>query len=271
LFGGIPGAGATMGTVVNIQTGGRSAFSGLTRAILLLVVVLWAAPLTANIPLAVLAGIAMKVGLDIVDWAFLKRAHRVSLKAAVIMYGVIVLTVFVDLITAVAIGVFVANVLTIDRMLKIQRDAIKAISEPDSGDGLSRDEQLLMQQARGRVLIFSLRGPLIFGMAKAISRKNAVLQDHEALVLDFTDVPVLGVSSSLALESMVIDDLAKGNPVFIVGAQGDVRDRLEKLGILARLPADHVVEVRQEALEKANTLLNDERDPKVPAAAPGAA
>ena len=89
LFGGIPGAGATMGTVVNIQTGGRSALSGLTRALLLLVVVVWAADLTAQIPLAVLAGIAVKVGVDIIDWAFLRRAHRVSVKAAAIMYGVI--------------------------------------------------------------------------------------------------------------------------------------------------------------------------------------
>ncbi|MCB1797991.1 MAG: SulP family inorganic anion transporter, partial [Gammaproteobacteria bacterium] len=99
LFGGIPGAGATMGTVVNIQTGGRSALSGLTRALLLMVVVLWAAPLTSHIPLAVLAGIALKVGVDIIDWSFLRRAHRVSSKAAMIMYGVIALTVFVDLIT----------------------------------------------------------------------------------------------------------------------------------------------------------------------------
>lgn len=261
LFGGIPGAGATMGTVVNIQTGGRSAFSGLTRALLLLIVVLWAAPLTANIPLAVLAGIAMKVGLDIVDWSFLKRAHRVSAKAAVIMYGVILLTVFVDLVTAVAIGVFVANVLTIDRMLKVQTDAIKAIRVPGRNDSFTRDEQMLMRQARGRVLVFSLRGPLIFGMAKAISRKNAVLEEHEVLVLDFTDVPVLGVSSSLALENMVIEDMGKGKPVFIVGAAGDVKGRLDKLGVLARLPAGHVVDTRQEALEKANALLDADAGP----------
>jgi sulfate permease, SulP family len=76
LFGGMPGAGATMGTVVNIQAGGRTALSGLVRAGILLVVVLWAAPLTKVIPLAVLAGIAVKVGFDILDWSFLKRAHH---------------------------------------------------------------------------------------------------------------------------------------------------------------------------------------------------
>lgn len=105
LFGGIAGAGATMGTVVNIQTGGRTALSGLTRSGVLLVVILGAASLTATIPLAVLAGIALKVGIDIIDWGFLRRAHQVSLKGALIMYGVILLTVLVDLIAAVGVGV----------------------------------------------------------------------------------------------------------------------------------------------------------------------
>jgi len=256
LFGGIPGAGATMGTVVNIQTGGRSALSGLTRALLLLVVVVWAADLTAQIPLAVLAGIAVKVGVDIIDWAFLKRAHRVSVKAAAIMYGVIGLTVFVDLITAVALGVFVANVLTIERMIKLQSQSVKAIRHAHGLEDLNRDEQMLLERGNGSILVFALGGPLIFGLAKAISRRHAVLTDHQILIVDFTDVPVLGVSSSLAIENMILEDLAKGLPVYIVGAEGDVKDRLKKLGLLEAVDQDHVLATRQEALERANVDLD---------------
>jgi SulP family sulfate permease len=259
LFGGIPGAGATMGTVVNIQTGGRSALSGLTRALLLLIVVLWAADLTAHIPLAVLAGIALKVGVDIIDWAFLKRAHRVSTKAAAIMYGVIGLTVFVDLITAVALGVFVANVLTIERMSKLQSESVKAIRHAHGLEDLNRDEQMLLERGNGCILVFALGGPLIFGLAKAISRQHAVLTDHQVLIVDFTDVPVLGVSSSLALEKIILEDLGKGRPVYIVGAEGDVRKRLEKLGLVDAVTADHVVATRQEALERANADLDNLR------------
>ena len=91
LFGGLPGAGATMGTVVSIQSGARTALSGLVRVAILVVVVLWAADLTATIPLAVLAGIALKVGIDIIDWRFLRRAHRLSGKGALVTYGVIAL------------------------------------------------------------------------------------------------------------------------------------------------------------------------------------
>jgi SulP family sulfate permease len=256
LFGGIPGAGATMGTVVNIQTGGRSALSGLTRALLLLVVVIWAADLTAQIPLAVLAGIALKVGVDIIDWAFLKRAHRVSMKAAAIMYGVIGLTVFVDLITAVAIGVFVANVLTIERMSRLQSASIKAIRHAHGLEDLNSDEQMLLERGNGRILVFALGGPLIFGLAKAISRQYAVLTDHQVLIVDFTDVPVLGVSSSMALENIILEDLEQGRPVYIVGAEGDVRNRLRKLGLLDAVTAERVVASRQEALELANADLD---------------
>jgi SulP family sulfate permease len=259
LFGGIPGAGATMGTVVNIQTGGRSALSGLTRAVLLLIVVLWAADLTEQIPLAVLAGIALKVGIDIIDWSFLKRAHRVSFKAALIMYGVIALTVFVDLITAVAIGVFIANVLTIARMEKLQSNAVKAIHDANPEHNLTRDEQTLLEQANGKILIFALGGPLLFGVAKAISRKYAVLSSHEILIVDFTEVPILGVSSSLAVENIILEDLQQQRPVFIVGAVGDVAHRLAKLGLLQRLPAAHVLGTRQEALTQATALLAAKR------------
>jgi SulP family sulfate permease len=257
LFGGIAGAGATMGTVVNIQAGGSSALSGLTRALLLMIVVIWAGPLTAHIPLAVLAGIALKVGFDIIDWSFLKRAHRVSSKAAMIMYGVIGLTVFVDLITAVALGVFVANVLTIERMVRLQSRSVKTIKHSDGADDLTRDEQTLLEQAKGRILVFELGGPLIFGVAKAISRQHAVLPDHEVLIMDFTGVPVLGVSSSLALEKMILEDLERRHPVFVAGAEGDVMQRLETLGLIDALPAEHIVRTRQQALEIATRLLED--------------
>ncbi len=222
-----------------------------------MIVVLWAADLTEQIPLAVLAGIALKVGIDIIDWSFLRRAHRVSFKAASIMYGVIALTVLVDLITAVAIGVFIANVLTIARMEKLQSDAVKAIHDanPQHAHDLTGDEQTLLERANGKILIFALGGPLLFGVAKAISRKFAVLSTHEILIIDFTEVPILGVSSSLALENIIQEDVKQRRPVFIVGASGDVEERLKKLGVMEQLPPGHVVETRQEALHRATALL----------------
>ncbi|MGB3201356.1 MAG: SulP family inorganic anion transporter, partial [Nodosilinea sp.] len=255
LFGGMPGAGATMGTVVNIQSGGRTALSGLVRAGILLVVVLWAAPLTKAIPLAVLAGIAVKVGFDILDWSFLKRAHNVSWKGTAIMYGVMFLTVFVDLIVAVGVGVFIANILTIDRLSKLQSDQVKAITDFDEDLPLTEEDRALMDQADGRVLVFHLSGPMIFGVARAISQEHTAMDAHEVLIIDLQDVPHLGVTAALALENAIQDAADAGRPVFLAGAQGKSLDRLENLGVLKHVPPDHLAVNRTEALKAAVRLL----------------
>ena len=254
LFGGLPGAGATMGTVVNIQSGGRSALSGVIRAMVLMLVVLLFAPVASTIPLAVLAGIAVKVGLDIIDWEFLKRAHHLSLKAAVITYGVILLTVLVDLIAAVGIGVFVANVLTIDRMSALQSRGVKTISTTDDDVELSSDEQQLLDQAGGRVLLFQLAGPMIFGVAKAISREHNAIGNCKAVVFDLSEVSHLGVTAAIALENAVKEALEVGRDVFMVGASGSTEKRLQKLKLLERLPEQNITPDRLVALQRAVAL-----------------
>jgi SulP family sulfate permease len=251
LFGALPGAGATMGTVVNIQAGGRTALSGVVRAMVLMLVVLLAAPFASRIPLAVLAGIALKVGIDIIDWEFLKRAHHLSLKAAVITYGVILLTVLVDLITAVGIGVFVANVLTIDRMSALQSRRVKTISTTDDDVELSSEEQSLLDQAAGKVLLFQLAGPMIFGVAKAISREHNAIANCKAVVFDLSEVSHLGVTAAIALENAVKEAIEVGRQVFMVGATGSTENRLRKLKLLDRLPAENITPDRLQALSLA--------------------
>lgn len=259
LFGGIAGAGATMGTVVNIQAGGRTALSGLTRALILLIVVLWAAPLLQAVPLAVLAGIALKVGVDIIDWSFLKRAHRVSWKAALIMYGVIILTVFVDLIVAVGVGVFVANILTIERMSRLQAKSVKTITDADDAIQLNADEKRYLDEANGRVLLFQLSGPMIFGVAKAISREHNAIEDCDAIVFDLSEVPHLGVTTSLTLENAIREAIEKERQVFIVGATGKIKQRLQRFGILQLIPSQYLLMDRAEALRQAVTLVRGYR------------
>ena len=251
LFGGLPGAGATMGTVVNIQAGGRSALSGIVRALILMLVILLAAPLAAQIPLAVLAGIALKVGFDIIDWSFLQRAHHLSIKAACITYGVIALTVLVDLIWAVFIGVFVANVLTIERMTALQARGVKTISTTDDDVELPEDQQALLDQAGGRLLLFQLTGPMIFGVAKTISREHNAIEDCEAVLFDLTEVSHLGVTASLALENAIKEAVEVGRSVYLVVMNGSTRNRLEKLKLLELLPENHVSEDREEILRRA--------------------
>ncbi|MEZ8387008.1 SulP family inorganic anion transporter, partial [Vibrio splendidus] len=167
LFGALPGAGATMGTVTNIQVGARSPLSGVIRALVLALVVLVAGGLTEPIPMAVLAGIAMYVGFNILDWSFIQRAHKVSYAGMGVMYGVMLLTVFVDLIIAVGLGVFISNILIIERLSREQARQVKAISDGDDEDDipLTDSERQLLDSGNGKVLFFYLSGPMIFSVS----------------------------------------------------------------------------------------------------------
>ena len=251
LFGGLPGAGATMGTVVNIQAGGRSALSGISRALILMLVILAFKDLASQIPQAVLAGIALKVGVDIVDWGFLKRAHLISLKGALIMYLVIALTVLVDLIAAVGIGVFIANILTIDKMSELQAKSVKSVSTSDGDLMLEEGEKLLLDQGRGQVLLFQLNGAMIFGVAKAIGREHNAIGDCKAVVFDLSEVSHLGVTAALAVENAVEEAIEKGRQVYVVGATGTTQRRLEKLGLFKKLPVERTSLSRRDALAQA--------------------
>lgn len=259
LFGGIAGAGATMGTVVNIQTGGRTALSGLTRAFILFIIVVWAAPLTSSIPLAVLAGIALKVGINIMDWGFLKRVHKISWKATAIVYTVIALTVFVDLMVAVGVGVFIANIMTIDKLSELRSKSVKIVSTADDEIILNPEEKQVLDLAGGRVLLFHLDGPMIFGVAKAISREHNAISNYDVLIVDLAQVPLLGVTSSLALENAIQEAVDNGHEVFIVGATGKVRTRLEKLGIASLIPEYHWMGDRLTALQEGLNIVREKQ------------
>ncbi|NEO57501.1 MAG: SulP family inorganic anion transporter [Okeania sp. SIO3B5] len=250
LCGGIAGSGATTATVVSIQAGGRTALAGISRALALLIVVLWAAPLTSGIPLAVLAGIVLKVGIDIIDWGFLKRVHNISWKAAGIVYSVVLLTVFVDLMVAVAVGVFVANILTIERLEEMQSQSVKAITDADDQIVMTEEEKQILDWANDRVLLFHLSGPMIFGVAKAISREHNAIDNYDVLIVDLSEVPILGVTSSLAIENAIQEAIDAGRDVIMVGATGKVKRRLEKLGIAGLIPENYWMGDRLTALKE---------------------
>jgi SulP family sulfate permease len=216
-IGGLPGAGATMGTVVNIQTGARTALSGIVRAAVLLVVVAFASGLASNIPLAILAAIAVKVGLSILDWSFLKRAHRVSTSATLIMYLVIALTVLVDLMVAVGLGVFIANIITIDKLSRLQAQRnMQVISDVDDNISLESEEKKILEKNRGDIALLYFSGPLIFGMSRALARERNSLNAFRKILIDLTDVPTLDTTMVLALENTIQDAVQGGKLVTTV-------------------------------------------------------
>jgi sulfate permease, SulP family len=249
-FGGLPGAGATMGTVVNIQVGARSPVAAIVRALILVLIILALAPLLESVPLAVLAAIAVKVGYDILDWSFIKRAHAVYMPAAVIMYGVMAMTVFVDLIAAVALGVFVANLLMIERLAEIQSKKVSLLDTSDMGLPLPEEERALFERGRGRIVLLHLSGPMIFGVAKAISQQHRALEDARVFILDLTDVPLVSATVALALENVVREAREAGLEVFVCTSAPDVRGMLQRLQDIGREGVS-LCDSRLEALQRA--------------------
>jgi len=258
LFGALPGAGATMGTVTNIQVGARSPLSGIIRALVLALVVCIAAGLTEPIPMAVLAGIAVYVGFNILDWSFIQRAHKVSIQGMFIMYGVMLLTVFVDLIIAVGLGVFISNILVIEQLSRAQARQVKAISDNDQDVvPLTKSEQVLLDRANGKVLFFYLSGPMIFSVSKAIARQHSSVGDYQAMILDLTDVPMFDVTVGLALENAIKDAQEAQCQVFLLCPNQQTRQQLAKFNSLDMVPPENTYKFRHEALQAALTYVED--------------
>ena len=252
-FGGIPGAGATMRTVVNIRTGGVTKISGILHSLLLLAVVLILAPLASKIPHAVLAGILVKVGYDIIDLSYLRRAHRGPRFDLALMVMVLSLTVFVDLITAVVAGVVVAAVAFVKQVADTQL-AAAAGENDDSKTGLSDAETALLEECGDRLTYFNLSGPLSFGAAADLGhhvRERISPKHHTSLVLDFGRVPFTDVSAVRAVETIAQDAAHAGKHLYVCGINDAVAANFEGLGVSEHLPKEIRFENRLEALTAA--------------------
>lgn len=260
-FGAIPGAGATMRTMINVRAGGRTSISGVLHALVLLALVLGLGPLAEDIPSAVLAGILLKVGWDIIDWGYLRRVRRAPRDETLVMLTVLVLTVFVDLITAVGVGVIMASLIAARKLswqqlaqlrLYPQQDS-EAVSDTGGADhALTRAEQDLLESANGDVLLLHLNGPFTYGSAKGMVQLLTGTGDgYKSVVFDFSEVPLIDGSIAMAVEELLHQAREAGRTVIVSGLGGPAVDTLERMGVLESIPSEHRVNNRTEALELA--------------------
>lgn len=250
VFGGLPGAGATMRTVVNVRAGGQTPIAGVLHAMILLAIVLGAGELAKYIPHAVLAGILIKVGIDIVDWDFFKRLHHASRPAIGLMFSVLFITIFVDLITAVAFGMVGASILLVYRMANLQLENMRIFTSLTEDIDMPQAERALLDKAGGRILFCHLTGPLSFGASKGMMRRFSAYQNYDILLLDFTDVSMIDFTSSKAIEDIVLNALRAKRQVHLVARREHVLSPLKRLNILD-LPETSLFSTRLEALHSA--------------------
>ncbi|AWX44336.1 putative sulfate transporter [Flagellimonas maritima] len=237
LIGGIPGAGATKGTVVNINNGGRTRLSGALHGAFLLTVLLGLSSLAAYIPLAVLAGILIPIGFKIIDKKGLKHLRVIPKADAAVLIIVLLWTTFGSLIQAVGIGVTLAALLFMKRASDIGEKGMQ-IGTLAGFDGEKpwEDETDFYEKFRDKIFIKHLYGPLFFGFTSHFQEQvKTVGDDIKILVLRMDRVPHVDQSGVYALENAVLDLTLKGMKVVITGLQDQPKDILTSVGIIPDL------------------------------------
>ena len=259
-IGGLPGAGATLGTVVNLRAGGRTPVSGAIRAVVLLALVLGLGRYVEAIPQAVLAGILMKVGWDIIDWRFLTRLRRLQRDHVLVMVVTLGLTVFLDLITAVVIGLIVAGMVAARQFERLELDSV--ISVPLLDQAFLEDVEV--DDFSARVGLVALRGTFTVASAsEMITTISIDIRDHEVVILDFTRTVYVDDSAALVVEQLVESAIAEDTDCIVMGLGGAPASVLHALDALERVPDERIVATMDEAREIARGILagRDRREP----------
>jgi len=259
LFGGLPGAGATMRTVVNVKAGGQTPISGALHAIILLAIVLGAGGLASEIPKAVLAGILVKVGTDIIDWEYLGKIRQVPKAGVILMLTVMFMTVFVDLIMAVATGMIMASLLFLQRVTNLQLLSMVIGNTNAEALELNVEEAQALTDAKQRAVFFRIGGAVSFGAAKGMAKKVSGYEDYDVLIIDMTEVPVIDYSASRSLDAIIEDAISAGREVMMVGVRSGVSKTLKKQKVLDRIHSDFIFVKRIGALREAVNYINNKK------------
>ncbi|MDE2998778.1 MAG: SulP family inorganic anion transporter [Gemmatimonadota bacterium] len=258
LFGGLPGAGSKTGTVTNLRAGGKTRVSGALYAILMIGVLLGLGRYVAPIPHAVLAGILMKVGWDIVDWRLLARLHRLRREHLLVMLITLGLTVFVDLVTAVAIGLIVSGMVHARQLQRLELDSVISVPLLDRTffSGEEDVDAAAFSPDSARVGLVELKGSLtVASSPKLASVIGANVKDHEAVILDFTGATYLDDSAAMVIGQLMEIARNEQTECIVMGLSGLVPRTLHALGILKHLPGHRVVETLEEARQVSRGIL----------------
>ena len=243
-----------MRSVANIRTGGRTPLSGMFMAIVLLGTLLGLGPLAEKIPLAVLAGLLIKVGFDIIDWRMLKHLVQAPRTEVLVMVVVLLVTVLVDLITAVGIGVVLASVMFVKRMADLELDSLNIITASAEETPLSLEEQRILERNKDRLVMIHVNGPMSFGSAKDMVRRLESVKGFNtfsSVILDLTSVPSIDGTAALAIEDMLVMVKSHHQHVFFVGMRPAVGRVLKGLGVLDQVLPGHRYAIRLDALRHA--------------------
>ena len=232
IFGGLPGAGATIRTVVNIQSGGKTRLSGMIAGIVLLLILLVLSPLASKIPAAVLAGILVTVGIGVMDYKGLNVLSKVPRTEIVIMAVVLLLSVFWNLVYAVGIGLLLACLFFMKKM----GDLAKNNSKVGLISNEKEFEKNISEKSKENVFVKHINGPLFFGFtSEFVSIANTIPKTASVIIIDMEKVPYIDQSGLFALEDVILDLDKKDIKIIMAGIQSQPMQLMKTIGILGEL------------------------------------
>jgi SulP family sulfate permease len=258
IIGGLPGAGATMRTVININSGGKTRLSGVIAGLLLAAILLGLGQLVGHIPNAVLAGILITVGIGIIDYKGMKHIRHIPRPEAVIMFIVLGLTVFVDLLVAVAAGMVLSSLVFMIKASEIVEGTSTAQSLKDFGEEEDtwEDEKGLVEKLGDVVYIKHISGPLFFGVVSGFQNLiKSIPSKIKAVIIRMDKVPYVDQSGLNAMEEAILNLQQKEIKVLFTGLSGQPKDMFEKVGIIPGLVKE---EECFESAEEIETYLDEE-------------
>ena len=263
LIGGLPGNLTFVSSILAYRMGARTPLSTIVRSLTLLVLVLGLAPLLAYVPHAALAGMLAVLGWQLIDWRFLARLRRVQREHLLIMLTTLGITIFVDLVTAVAVGLIVAGMIGARQFERLQLDSVVSVPVLDQIFLYGQSPQTHgISPYSARVGIVKLRGRFtVASSSKLIRIIGDDIVGHEVVILDFSETDHIDDSAALVIEQL-IDTAAAGDATcIIVGLGGAPAATLASLDVLRRIPDDHIVASLDDARDVARELFADSAPP----------
>jgi SulP family sulfate permease len=249
LFGGLPGAGATIRTVVNIKAGGKTRLSGMIAGIILLIVLLALGPIASKIPAAVLAGILITVGIGVMDYKGLKAIPYMPRQEVIIMLVVLVLSSVWNLVYAVGIGLIIASLMFMKKIgdLTEKRSDLKPLAKEKAWE----DELNFPEELKEKVFIKHIKGPLFFGSTSSFT--NLIKQIPESatyVIIRMGRMQYIDQTGLYALEDALIDLSNQNKKILLVNVLNQPRALFERIGIIPNLvPEEQIFDTFKDCLK----------------------
>ena len=256
LIGGLPGAGSNQGTTVSIHAGGRTPAAGVVLAGVLVALLLGFGRYAEPIPHAALAAIVMQAGWRLVDWRLLARARRLQRHHLFVLLLTIGLTVLVDLLTGVAIGLIAAGLTNARQLERLELDSVVSVPLLERRFFAATGAETAGDEFAARVGMVALRGRFTAASSRSLTWMiSGDIPGHDVVVFDFSGTTYIDDSAAMVVEHLIGVAAEQGTACIVTGLSGDVAETLRALDALREVPAGHVVDTVDDARRLARRLL----------------